>query len=48
MSEALSAVSFEAFLEAEQRSDVRHELVGGLVYARPDGTRRHDLAARWM
>lgn len=48
MSDALSAVSFEAFLEAEQRSEARHELVGGLVYAHAGGTRRHDLATHLL
>lgn len=38
----------EGYLELESRSDVRHELVGGRVYAMSGGTERHDLAAFWL
>lgn len=45
MSDALGAVTFEDYLEAEQHSEVRHEFVGGLLYLHAGGTERHDLAA---
>lgn len=45
MSEALTTVSFEEFLEGEQRSECRHEWVGGFVYAMTVGTERHDVTA---
>ena len=48
MSDALSAVSFEAFVEAEQLCEDRHELVGGLVYEHAGGTKRHDLATHLL
>jgi Uma2 family endonuclease len=45
MAEALAYVSFEEFLAGEQRSEQRHELVGGRIYAQAGGSERHDLAA---
>ncbi|MCA1844572.1 MAG: Uma2 family endonuclease [Actinobacteria bacterium] len=45
MSEAIAVVSFEAFLDGEQVSEGRHELVGSRVYAMSGGSERHDLAA---
>jgi Uma2 family endonuclease len=38
----------EDYLALESRSEVRHELVGGRVYAMAGGTDRHDLAAFWI
>lgn len=46
MTEAIAFTTFEEFLAAESRSDVRHELVGGRVYVMAGGTERHDLAAQ--
>ncbi|MGH9071355.1 MAG: Uma2 family endonuclease, partial [Acidimicrobiales bacterium] len=44
MSEAaVFAISFEDFLELEHGADVRHEYVGGRIYAVSGGTERHDL-----
>jgi Uma2 family endonuclease len=45
MTEAIAVISFDGFLEREQRSERRHELVGGRVYAMSGGSERHDLAA---
>lgn len=45
MMEAIAVTSLEAFLGGEQRSERRHELVGGRVYAMAGGSERHDLAA---
>ena len=45
MTEAIAVTSFEDFLDGEQRSERRHELVGGRVYAMAGGSERHDLAA---
>ncbi len=45
MTEAIAVVSFDGFLAREQRSERRHELVGGRVYAMSGGSERHDLAA---
>jgi Uma2 family endonuclease len=42
VSEAVSTVTFEDFLSAEQGGGVRHEWVGGFVYAMAGGTERHD------
>lgn len=44
MSEAIAFVSLGAFLEREEMSQRRHELVGGRVYAQAGGSERHDLA----
>jgi Uma2 family endonuclease len=46
MTEAIAHISFKDFLAAETRSPVRHELVGGRVYAMAGGTERHDLTAQ--
>lgn len=43
--EQLRSISFEDYLAAEQRSERRHEWVGGRVYAMTGGTERHALAA---
>ncbi|MGH9189340.1 MAG: Uma2 family endonuclease [Acidimicrobiales bacterium] len=45
MSEAIAFVSLDAFLDGEQTTARRHELVGGRVYAMAGGSERHDLAA---
>ena len=45
MSEAIAWVSLDEFLAGEERSERRHELVGGRVYVMAGGTERHDLAA---
>lgn len=45
MTEAIAYVSFAEFLEGEVLGEVRHELVGGRVYAMAGGTERHDLTA---
>ena len=45
MTEAIAVLSFDEFCEAEGRSDRRHELVGGRVYAMAGGSERHDLVA---
>lgn len=45
VSEAIAFVSLTAFLDGEQPSERRHELVGGRVYAMSGGTERHDLVA---
>ncbi len=45
MTEAIAVVSFDGFLDREQPSERRHELVGGRVYAMSGGSERHDLAA---
>ncbi len=43
--ERLSPMSIEEYLEREQRAEVRHEYVGGYVYAMVGGSRRHNLIA---
>lgn len=43
--EELPSVTFEEFLRLEERSERRHEFVGGRAYAMAGGTERHDLAA---
>lgn len=45
MSEAIAFESLASFLDGEQVSQRRHELVGGRVYARSGGSERHDLLA---
>ena len=45
VSEAIAVLAFDDFCELEARGDVRHELVGGRVYAMAGGSERHDLAA---
>lgn len=45
MSEAIAFCSFDEYLQAEQVSERRHELVGGRVYAMAGGSERHDLVA---
>ena len=45
MSEAIAFISFDSFVEEEQSSERRHELVGGRIYAMAGGSERHDLAA---
>lgn len=45
MTEAIAVTSFEDFLQGEARSERRHDLVGGRVYAMAGGSERHDLAA---
>jgi Uma2 family endonuclease len=45
MAEAFAHVTFAEFLAGEQRSEQRHEFVGGRVYAQAGATERHDLAA---
>lgn len=44
--EELVSVTFEEYLEAEKLSEVRHEWVGGRVYATSGGSERHALAAQ--
>jgi Uma2 family endonuclease len=46
MTEAIAHTSFQDFLAAETRSQVRHELVGGRVYVMAGGSERHGLAAQ--
>ena len=46
MTEAIAYTTFEDFLSGEVASEVRHELVGGRLYAMAGGTERHDLAAQ--
>ncbi len=41
----MAITSFVDFVEGEQGSERRHELVGGRVYAMAGGSERHDLAA---
>jgi len=38
-------LSFEDFLEIEEASDVRHEFVGGVLYAMAGATQRHNIIA---
>lgn len=45
VAEAVAFISFEDFLELERDGEVRHEYVGGRLYAMSGGTERHDLAA---
>jgi Uma2 family endonuclease len=45
VSEAIAFISFDSFVEEEQSSERRHELVGGRIYAMAGGSERHDLAA---
>lgn len=42
--EPIPTVSFEDYLAAEDRSQIRHEFVGGRLYAQAGATERHDLA----
>jgi len=44
VSEAISTYSESEFLALEQRSEVRHEYVGGRIYQMSGGTERHELA----
>ncbi len=44
MGEAFGTYSEAEYLALEERSAVRHELVGGRVYQMPGGTERHELA----
>ena len=44
MSEAVETYTEAEYLALEERSDVRHELVGGRVYDMSGGTERHELA----
>lgn len=45
MSEAIAWVSLDDFVAGEERSERRHELVGGRLYLMAGGSERHDLAA---
>jgi Uma2 family endonuclease len=45
VAEALAFTTFDAFLEGEQTSQRRCELVGGRVYVLAGGSERHDLLA---
>jgi Uma2 family endonuclease len=45
VSEAIAVCSLEEFLDGEQSSERRHELVGGRVYGMAGGSERHDLVA---
>jgi Uma2 family endonuclease len=45
MSEAIAWVSLDDFVTSEERSERRHELVGGRLYLMAGGSERHDLAA---
>jgi len=45
MTEAIAFTPFDAYLDGEQGSERRHDLVGGRVYAMAGGSERHDLAA---
>jgi Uma2 family endonuclease len=45
VSEAISFLPFDSFLDQEEASEERHDLVGGRVYAQAGGSERHDLAA---
>src|SRR5437764_12545211 len=45
MAEALAYTPLERFLDGEAVSELRHELVGGRVYALAGGSERHDLVA---
>jgi len=42
--EEMPEVSFDRFVASEQRSERRHEMVGGRVYVMAGGSERHDLA----
>ncbi len=44
MSEAIATYTEAEFLALEERSEVRHEFVGGRVYQMSGGTERHELA----
>src|SRR3954451_19595984 len=44
MSEAIATYSEAEYLALEQRSEVRHEYVGGRLYQMSGGTERHELA----
>lgn len=41
-------LTVDAYLELERVSEVRHELVGGRIYAMSGGSDRHDLAAAYL
>ncbi len=45
MTEAIALTSFGDFIDGEARSERRHDLVGGGVFAMAGGTDRHDLGA---
>jgi Uma2 family endonuclease len=45
VAEAIAYTPFESFLDHEERSDRRNELVGGRVYAPAGGSERHDIVA---
>lgn len=42
VAEAVSTISFEAFLAGQREGGVRHEWVSGFAYAMAGGTERHD------
>jgi Uma2 family endonuclease len=42
---ATQLLTFDEFLEFEERAEVRHEFVGGQVFAMAGGTRRHNAIA---
>jgi len=44
MSEAIATYTEAEYLVIEQRSEVRHEFVGGRLYQMSGGTERHELA----
>jgi Uma2 family endonuclease len=48
MSEAIALVTFDDYLAGEQRSEIRHEYVGGRVFVMAGGSERHDLAAGFV
>lgn len=41
--EALPTISFQDYLDGEERTERKHEWVAGRVYAMAGGTERHDL-----
>ena len=43
---ASSYISYEEFLEAEQRSDTKHEWLDGVIYAMAGGSLEHSRLAR--
>lgn len=38
----VAQVSFDEYLDIEERSPIRHELVGGQLYAMTGATKRHN------
>jgi len=44
MSEAIATYTEAEYLAIEERSEVRHEYVGGRLYQMAGGTERHELA----